>query len=97
MNAGTCEEVATLRDQQLVARGLHDPFVARVLRQLAGRLAAWTVLKQQLGALLVRVCVRFQGVHVGAGRRPVPGAGGEWGASASSHEPMVWLSPCRLP
>jgi hypothetical protein len=97
MNPEMCEEVATLRDQQLVARGLHEPFVASVLPQLAGPPAARIVLKQQLGALLVRVRVRFQGVHVGAGPRPVPGAVGEWGASASSHEPMYWLSPCRLP
>jgi hypothetical protein len=97
MNPGVCEEVATLRDQQLVARGLHEPFAASVLPSLTRPPAARAVLKQQLGAFLMRVRVGFQGVHVGAGPRPAPGAGSEWGLGASSHEPMYWLSPCRLP
>ena len=96
MNPGISEQVITLRHQELVVRGLHKPFVAGVLPPLAGAPAARTVLKQQLGALLERVRVRFQDVHVEPGPWPVPGAVGEGGASASSHEPMYWLSPCRL-
>ena len=97
MNPGMSEQVITLRHQELVARSLHEPSVAGVLPPFAGAPPARTVLKQQLGALLVRVRVRLQDVHAGPGPWLAPGAVGERGASASSHEPMYWLSPCRLP
>ena len=97
MNLGMSELAATLRDQQLVTRGLHEQFVARVVPPLAGVPAVPTVLMQHLGALLVRVRVRLEDLH--AGPRPwlAPGAAGERGASASSDELIYWLSPCRLP
>ena len=91
------EQVATLRDQELIVRGLHEQFVASVLPPSAGAPAVRTVLKQQLGALLVRVRVRLQDVHADPGPWLAPDAAGEQGANASSHEPMNWLSPCRLP
>ena len=91
------EQVATLRDQELVVPGSNEQFVASVLAPSAGALAIRTVLQQQLGALLVRIHVRLQDVHAAPGPWLAPGAVGEWGASASSHEPMYWLSPCRLP
>jgi hypothetical protein len=97
MSPGVSERAATLHHQELVARGLHEPFVASGLPPSAGAPAVRTVLQRQLGALLVRVRVRLQDVHAGPGPRLAPGTVGEWGASASSHEPIYWLSPCRLP
>jgi hypothetical protein len=97
MNPGTSEQVATLCDQELVARSLHEPIIARVLPPSAGAPAVRTVLKQQLGALLVRVRVRLQDMHASPGPWLALGAVREQGANASSHEPMNWLSPCRLP
>jgi hypothetical protein len=55
------------------------------------------VLKQHLGKVLVRVRVRLQNVHADPAPRLTSGAVGGEGASASSHEPIYWLSPCRLP
>jgi hypothetical protein len=97
MNPGMSALAATLRDQQLVTRGLHEPLVARVVPPLAGVPAVRAVLKQHLGALLVRVRVRLQDLHAGPAPWLSPGAVGEGGANASSHEPVYWLSPCRLP
>ena len=97
MNPGMSEQVATLRDQQLVARRLHELFVASVLPRSAGASAVRTVLKQQLGALLMRVRVHFQDAHAGPEPWLAQGAASERGASASSDEPIYWLSPCRLP
>ena len=97
MNPGTSELAATLRDQQLVTRGLHEQFVARVVPPLAGVPAVPTVLMQHLGALLVRVRVRLQDLHAGPAPWLSSGAVGEGGANASSHEPVYWLRPCRLP
>ena len=97
MNLETSELAATLRDQQVVNRGLHEPFVARVLPPSAGAPAVRTVLQQRLGALIGRVRVRLQDVLAGPGPWLTPSAVGEQAASASSPEPMYWLSPCRLP
>jgi hypothetical protein len=97
MDPGMSEQVMTLRHQQLVARDLREQFVASVLPTVAGTFAVRTLLKQKLGALLVRVRVCLQVVHVGPEPWLMPGAVSEQGASSSSHEPMIWLSPCRLP
>ena len=97
MNSGMSEQMATLRYEELVGRNLHEEFVASVVPPLADTFAVRTVLKQQLGALLVRVRVRLKEVHAGPGPWLAPGAASEWEANASSHEPTFWLSPCRLP
>jgi hypothetical protein len=97
MNHRMFEQVATLRDQQLVTRSLHEQFVARVVPPLADVPAVLSMLQQQLGALLVRVRVRLQDLHAGRAPWLSPGAVGERGANASSDEPVYWLSPCRLP
>jgi hypothetical protein len=97
MNPGLSERVVTLRDRQLIAWGLHEQFVTSALLPFSGASAVRIVLKQQLGALLVRVRVRLQEVHAGPGPWLAPGAVGEGGANASSDEPIYWLSPCRLP
>lgn len=100
MNPGMSDQVAALRCQELIAQGLHDQFVASVLPTSAGAPAVRTVVKQQLGALLLPVRGRLQGVQgVQAGPEPwlTPGTVGTEGASASSPEPIYWLSPCRLP
>jgi hypothetical protein len=54
-------------------------------------------MKQQLSALIVRVRVRLQDVLAGPAPWLTPSAVGEQAASASSSEPMYWLSPYRLP
>jgi hypothetical protein len=97
MNPGMCEEVVTLRGQQLVARGLHKQDVASAVPLRTSVLAVRTVLKQHLGKVLVPVRVRLQNVPADPAPRLTPGAVGGEGASASSHEPIYWLSPCRLP
>ena len=97
MNLGMSELAATLRDQQLVTQSLLEQFVARVAPPLAGVPAVRPVLMQHLSALLVRVRVRLQDLHAGPAAWLSPGAVGEGGANASSHEPVYWLSPCRLP
>jgi hypothetical protein len=97
MNPGMSALAATLRDQQLVTRGLHEPLVAGVVPPLAGVPAVRAVLKQHLGALLGRVRVRLQDLHAGPAPWLSPEAVSEGGANASSHEPVYWLSPCRLP
>jgi hypothetical protein len=96
MNLEKSEQVAALRYQELASQGLHEQFIASVLPPLAGASVARTLLKQ-LGALLVRVRVGPHDVDASPDPWLAPGAVGEWGASASSHEPMNWLSPCRLP
>jgi hypothetical protein len=97
MNPGMCEEVVTLRGQELVARGLHEQVVASVVPPRAGVLSVRTGLKQHLGKVLVRVRVRL--LEANTGPRPwlAPGAVYGEGERASSHEPIYWLSPCRLP
>jgi hypothetical protein len=97
MNPELCEEVVTLRGQELVGRGLHEQVVASVVPLRTGVLAVRTVLKQHLGKVLLRVRVRLQNVHADPAPRLTSGAVGGEGASASSHEPIYWLSPCRLP
>ena len=97
MNPGMSEQAATLHYQALVARGLHEQFVASVRPSRASAPAFRTALHRRLGALLVRVRVCLQDVHSRAEPWPAPSAAGERGASASSDEPMAWLSPCRLP
>ena len=97
MSPGMSDQLTTRRYQQTVTRHLHEQFVARVLPTSAGAPAVRTVLKQQLGALLVRVRVSLQDVRAGPGPWLAPGAAGERGASAASDEPIYWLSPCRLP
>jgi hypothetical protein len=97
MNPEMSEQVATLRYQDLVVRGLHEQFVAGVLPPSAGAPAVLSMLQQQLGALLVRVLVRLQDMHASPGPWLALGAVRERGANASSHEPKNWLSPCRLP
>ena len=97
MNPRLIEQVAMLRYQELVALGLHEQFEASVLPTSAGDPTFRIVLKQHLGKVLERVRVRLHDVHAGSGAWLAPGAVGEQAASASSHEPMVWLSPCRLP
>jgi hypothetical protein len=97
MNPGMSEQVATLRYQQMVAWRLQGQFVASVLLPLGGAPAVRTVLKQQFGALLMRVRVRFQDVHAAPEPWLAQGAVSERGARTSSDEPIYWLSPCRLP
>jgi hypothetical protein len=97
MNPRMSELAATLRGQQLVTRGLHEQVVAKVVPPLAGVPEVRSVLMQHLGPLLARVGARLQDLHAGPGPWIVPGAVSERGASASSDEPIYWLSPCRLP
>jgi hypothetical protein len=63
MEPGLNEQVATLRYHEFVARELHEQFVASVLPPSASTPAIVTVLRQQLGTLLVRAGQRFQRVH----------------------------------
>ena len=74
-----------------------ERFITSLLPPLAGAPAVWPVMKQQLSALIVRVRVRLQDVLAGPEPWLTPSAVGEQAASASSPEPMYWLSPCRLP
>ena len=97
MNPGMCEEVVTLRGQQLVARGLHEQVLASVVPPPTGALVVRTVLKQHLGKVLVRIRVRLQNVHADPAPLLTSGPVSGEGASASSNEPIYWLSPCRLP
>jgi hypothetical protein len=97
MNPGMSDQVAALRCQELIDQGLHDQFVASVLPTSAGAPAVRTVLKQHLGKVMVRVRVRLQEMHADSAQSLAPGALGTEGVSASSQEPIYWLSPCRLP
>jgi hypothetical protein len=74
-----------------------ERFITRLLQPVAGAPAVWPVMKQQLSALIVRVRVHLQDVLAGPGPWLTPSAVEEQAASASSPEPRVWLSPCRLP
>jgi len=65
MSRGMSERVATLRYQQMVPRGLHEPFVANGLQPFTGAPTVRAVLKQQLGGLCVRLLVRLHEVRVG--------------------------------
>jgi hypothetical protein len=51
------------RNHEMVARGLHEQFVASVLPASTGTPAIVTVLRQQLGLLVVRVGQRLQSEH----------------------------------
>jgi hypothetical protein len=97
VNPGISDQVVTRRYRQIVARSLCEQFAAGVLPTSAGAPAVRTVLQQQLDALLVRVRARLQDVHAGPGPWLAPDAVGTEGASASSPQPIYWLSPCRLP
>ena len=97
MNPGMSEPVAPRRYRQIVARSLCEQVVASAVPPRVGALAVRTVLKQQLGKVLVRVRVRLQNVHADSAQSLTPDALGTEGASASSPEPIYWLSPCRLP
>jgi hypothetical protein len=56
-------QMAMHRNHEMVARGLHEQFVASVLPPSAGTPAIVTVLRQQLGMLVVRVGQRLQSEH----------------------------------
>ena len=51
------------RNHEMVARGLHEQFVASVLPPSTGTPAIVTVLRQQCGALLMRAGQRLQSGH----------------------------------
>jgi hypothetical protein len=97
MNPGISEQMLSLRYQELVARGLYEQFVRSVLPPSAGAPTAWTVLKQRLAALPERVRVRLQDEQARPGPWLTPSAVREQAANASSPEPILWLSPYRMP
>jgi hypothetical protein len=77
------EQVARLHYQELVAKGLHEQFVARVLPPSASTPEVVTELRQQLGMFLVRAGQRLQGVHTVTRERFRAVAAGERGAITS--------------
>ena len=63
MSSETDFQLAMRRNHEMVARGLHEQFVAGLLPPSTSTTAVMTVLRQQLRMLVVRVGQRLQSKH----------------------------------
>ena len=75
-------QVANLQHRELVAIGQHHQYVARVLAATTDARPMSTVIRRQLGTLVVRAGQRFQGAQAVARESGVSTAPGELGAIA---------------